>query len=182
MRPRQEFPEGTKELMEKLLKETKTVIEMKRIQCILFRVREDYDNSIIAKSVGYSEDSIKNIHSKFIRYWEKSLIEKKKWWRYNAHMTKKEEEQILSSCNKKGNSWEILEVSLIKTAYEAKLGHSVNETIIYRMLHAHWWRKIAPRPQHPKHNKESAEDFKKNFQNSLQKNERYLWTKEEIWK
>jgi hypothetical protein len=68
MRPRQEFPEGTKELMEKLLKETKTVIEMKRIQCILFRVREDYDNSIIAKSVGYSEDSIKNIHSKFIRY------------------------------------------------------------------------------------------------------------------
>ena len=182
MRPRQDFPEGTKELLEKLLKETKTAIETKRIQCILFRVREDYDNSTIAKLVWYSEDSIKNIHSKFIRLWEKSLIEKKKWGRYHAHMTKKEEEEILSSCNKKGNSWEILEISLIKTAYETKLGHSVHETIIYRMLHAHGWRKIAPRPQHPKHDTEAAEEFKKNSLNSLQKNERFLWKKEEIWK
>lgn len=182
MKPRQELPEGTQELLEKLLKESRTAIETKRIQCVLFRVRENYDNITIAKLVWYSEASIKNIHSKFIRLWEKSLIEKKKWWRYHAHMTKKEEDEILSSCNKKGECWGILEVSLIKTAYEAKLGHRVHETIIYRMLHAHWWRKIAPRPQHPKHDKKAAEDFKKNSLNFSQKNERYLWKKEEIWK
>lgn len=137
IRPRQEFSEGTQKLLEKFLKEAKTAIETKQIQCILFRVRDDYDNATIAKLVGYSEDSIKNIHSKFIRFWEKSLIEKKKGWRYNVHMTKEEEEEILSSLNKKGNTWEILEVSLVKTAYEAKLGHKVHETIIYRMLHTH---------------------------------------------
>lgn len=78
MRPRLPFPEGTKELMEKLLKEAKTASEIKRIQCILFRAREDYDNAQIAKLVGYSEDSVKNIHSRFIRLGEECLIDKKK--------------------------------------------------------------------------------------------------------
>ena len=78
MRPRLPFPEGTKECMEKLLKEAKTVAEVKRIQCILFRAREDYDNATIARQVGYSEDSVKNIHSRFIRIEEKCLTDKKK--------------------------------------------------------------------------------------------------------
>jgi len=31
------------------------------------------------------------------------------------------------------------------------------------MLAKYGWRKIAPRPYHPKNNKEAMEDFKKNF-------------------
>lgn len=78
MRPKLPFPDGTKERMEKLLKEAKTAGEIKRIQCILFRAREDYDNATIAKQIGYSEDSVKNIHSRFLRLGEKCLMEKKK--------------------------------------------------------------------------------------------------------
>lgn len=68
MRPKSPFPEGTQEAMEKLLKIAKTAPEIKRIQCILFRTREDYDNPTIAKLVGYTEDSVKNIHSRFLRF------------------------------------------------------------------------------------------------------------------
>jgi DNA-directed RNA polymerase specialized sigma24 family protein len=78
MRPRMPFPEGTQEHMEKLLKQAKTAEETKRIQCILLRVREDYENSTIAQLVGYSEDSVKNIHSRFIRHGEVCLLNKQK--------------------------------------------------------------------------------------------------------
>ena len=94
-------------------------------------------------------------------------------------MTKAEENEILSSCEKEGKMGSILEISLIKKAYEAQLGKSVHETIVYRMLHAHGWRKIAPRPLHPKRDQEKADAFKKNFRFSSMNNGRYLWRKEE---
>lgn len=180
MRPITPFPEGTKERMEILLKEAKTAGEIKRIQCILFRVREEYDNATIARQIGYSPDSVKNIHSRFHRLGETCLMDKKKWGRYHAHMTKTQEEEILSSCKSEGDAGGILEISTIQRAYEAKLGRQVHETIVYRMLHAHGWRKIAPRPAHPKRNQEKADEFKKNFQVFSPRNERHLWRKEEV--
>lgn len=180
MRPRIEFPEGTTERLEKILRQAKTSNEIKRIQCILLRARDDQDNTTIAKIVGYSEDSIKNIHSRFLKFGEACLMDKKKGGRFRAHMTKVMEEEILSSCEKEGTSGGILEISSIKKAYEKKLGFMVHETIIYRMLHAHGWRKITPRPQHPKHDVEAATQFKKNFQPLLKTNGKYLWIKEEI--
>lgn len=95
-------------------------------------------------------------------------------------MTKKEEEEILSSCKDEGDAGGILEISSVKRAYEAKLGQSVHETIVYRMLHAHGWRKIAPRPMHPKRDQEKADEFKKNFRVSSKMSERHLWRKEEV--
>lgn len=180
MRPLTPFPDGTKERMEILLREAKTAGEIKRIQCILFRVREKYDNTTISRLTGYASESIKNIHSRFHRFGEKCLMDKKKWGRHNAHMTKKEEEDILETCKKWWDAGEILEIGSVKRVYEEKLGHPVHETIVYRMLHAHGWRKIAPRPRHPKHDTEGAETFKKNFQVSSRMNRSYLWRKEEI--
>ena len=78
MRPRTLFPPGTQEMLEKLLKETTTASETKRIQCILLRVRDDADNASISRITGYTEDSIKNIHSRFLRLGESCLLEKPK--------------------------------------------------------------------------------------------------------
>lgn len=95
-------------------------------------------------------------------------------------MTKNEEDEVLASCKKEGDAGGILEISSVKHAYETKLGHPVHETIVYRMLHAHGWRKIAPRPQHPKRDQEKADEFKKNFRASSRMSGGYLWRKEEI--
>lgn len=95
-------------------------------------------------------------------------------------MTKIEEDKVLTSCKDEGDVGGILEISTVKRAYEAKLGHTVHETIVYRMLHAHGWRKIAPRPMHPKRDQSKVDEFKKNSRVSLQKNGSYLWRKEEV--
>lgn len=96
-------------------------------------------------------------------------------------MTKEEEEEILSSCKEESDAGGILEISSIKKAYEAKLGREVHETIVYRMLHAHGWRKIAPRPMHPKRDQEKADEFKKNFPLSFKSTRKYLWKRGEIF-
>ena len=57
-------------------------------------------------------------------------------------------------------------MSEIKRAFEAEVGHKVAKTTIYRMLDRHDWRKIMPRPRHPKSDTEAQEGFKKTPENS----------------
>jgi Winged helix-turn helix len=56
---------------------------------------------------------------------------------------------------------QILVVTDIKAAYEAKVGRKVPKSTVYRMLERHGWRKIAPRPHHPKTDPLAQEAFKK---------------------
>jgi transposase len=56
----------------------------------------------------------------------------------------------------------ILVVAPIQTAYEKALGRKVPESTVYRLLARHGWRKIAPRPRHPKADPERQEAWKKN--------------------
>src|SRR5204863_9284977 len=51
----------------------------------------------------------------------------------------------------------------IKQAFEKRVGHEVDETTIYRLLERHQWRKLVPRPFHPKADKEEPRLFQQNF-------------------
>lgn len=61
----------------------------------------------------------------------------------------------------KAEKGQITTASKIKEALEERIGHAVAESTVYRLLNRHGWRKIAPRPAHPKTNKEEQETFKK---------------------
>ena len=52
----------------------------------------------------------------------------------------------------------------IKDKVEARLGRKVSKDYTYDLLHRHGWRKISPRPRHPKSDFSTQEEFKKNFQ------------------
>jgi transposase len=56
---------------------------------------------------------------------------------------------------------EIATAGEIQRAFEARVGHEVAESTIYRLLHRHGWRKLMPRPTHPKASREAQEQFKK---------------------
>jgi len=47
------------------------------------------------------------------------------------------------------------------TLYAQRIGHEVNDSTMYRLLHRHGWRKVMPRPRHPKSDLETQERFKK---------------------
>ena len=63
----------------------------------------------------------------------------------------------------------VLVVTEIKKAYESIVGRMVSESTIYRMLSRHGWRKIMPRPVHPKNDPDAVNEFKKNSPGLLKK-------------
>jgi len=55
-----------------------------------------------------------------------------------------------------------INVLRIHKAYEEALGRCVPPSTVYRMLDRHKWRKVMPRPKHPKSKPEEQEAYKKN--------------------
>ncbi len=76
-------------------------------------------------------------------------------------MSINQEIQFLAEFTEKAKAGGIIVVSEIKGAYEKAIGHKVPKSTVYRMLDRHRWRKIAPRPRHPKADKKAQEAFKK---------------------
>lgn len=73
MRPKKPFPPDTIERMEALLSSTRSIYEFKKIQAVYFRVKYDYNASQIAKMVGLKLQTVKNIHSVYLKNGEASL-------------------------------------------------------------------------------------------------------------
>jgi transposase len=57
--------------------------------------------------------------------------------------------------------WIIYNALIAPRVFEAEVGHEVDESTIYRFLHRHRWRKLVPRPHHPKANAQEQATFKK---------------------
>ena len=66
------------------------------------------------------------------------------------NMSVAEEEAILEPFKEAAEAGQIVEVSAIEAAYEAKAGHTIGGGQIYRVLQRHGWRKLMPRSKHPK--------------------------------
>lgn len=161
MRLKIQFPTSTAEKMEKLLQTAKSLNEYKRIQCIYFRAKFDYDASLIAQITGYKLQTVRNIHSAFLKQGVKTLKVSQKGGRYNSVMTLNEEKELIKEFDDKAKKGGIIEVSKIHKAYEEKANRKVAKSTVYRMLDRHNWRKITPRPSHPKSSEEAMEQFKK---------------------
>jgi transposase len=76
--------------------------------------------------------------------------------------TWEEEEALLSEISEKAMQGLVVIAHPIREYVERKLGRAVSKDYAYDLLHRHGWRKVSPRPEHPKVNKEEQEEFKKN--------------------
>lgn len=162
MRPQKPLPRGTTERLEGLLRATQSLDEYRRIQCVYLRSKYHYDAWEIAKLVGLKPQTVRNIHSAYIQAGESALKIRARGGRRKSHLAIEEEEAFLRSFEKAGRLGDIVEISGIHKAFEARVGQRVPRSTIARLLHRHGWRKIEPRPKHPKGQPELVEPFKKN--------------------
>ena len=81
-------------------------------------------------------------------------------WAYHAYLTEEEEASWLEGFRDAGENGGILDVGKIQTAFEEKVGRKVAKSTVYDLLHRHGWRKITPRPRHPKSDPDAAASFK----------------------
>ncbi|MDD3436524.1 MAG: winged helix-turn-helix domain-containing protein [Candidatus Gastranaerophilales bacterium] len=115
----------------------------------------------IALNTGLAEQSVHNLICAYNRNGVEAVEVKGRGQRQSAKLTIAEEIEFLNPFFEKAEKGQITEVKEIKDKFDERVGKKVAESTIYRLLKRHGWRKIVPRPTHPKTNKEEQEAFKK---------------------
>ena len=81
--------------------------------------------------------------------------------RKRENMTLAEEKALLAGFAKAAGAGELLNIHDLQAAYEKAIGHETSSSTIYNLLARHGWRKLMPRPFHPKRNLAAQNAFKK---------------------
>ena len=110
---------------------------------------------------------MRKLQARYFKEGEAALRRGGEGGRYFQNLTLEEERQLLQEFLAQSERGGILEVSRVKAAYEQALGRKVPKSTVYRMLAPrHGWRKVVPRPRHPKSDAATQTDFKKTGENS----------------
>lgn len=162
MRPPKDFPADTAERMKVLLKQAKNVAEQRRIQAILMRASDALPPVKIAELTGLSVHSVRVLHSRFLREGEACLVGRPgRGGRRRTLLTEDQAKTLLDSHAPIAAQGGIVVADVIKRDYERLVGHKVALSSVYRLLAKAGWRKLAPRPSHPKKNTDAEAAFKK---------------------
>lgn len=89
------------------------------------------------------------------------LREKPRGERHRALMSFEEESALLAQFDERAGAGSILVIAEVRLAFEKQLGKKIAKSTVCRILHRNGWRKLVPRPFHPKRKPEVAEAFKK---------------------
>jgi transposase len=104
---------------------------------------------------------VHKVISLYNRFGVTALATPDKGGRRDVYLTLEEEQQFLAPFFARAQTGEIAMAAEIQLAFEARVGHEVDDSTIYRLLTRHGWRKLMPRPTHPKASREAQEQFKK---------------------
>jgi transposase len=143
--------------------------EFRRFQAIYLRLSLNLGVKDIAKITGFSESWVRQLHHYYKKLGLEGLKSKPKGGRNNDLFSKNQELEVLSSIEDEAKVGGILEVSKVHAALEKYCDKSISKQTTYNILHRHGWRKIAPRPKHPKSDALAQETFKKTGKKSLKK-------------
>jgi transposase len=151
----------TIEVLAERLKKAKGRPEFQRIQCVLIRITLGSSAAEIARLLGWSTPTVHVIHSRWAKEGDAIFNLKTKGGRRNQYLTLEEEAAFLQPFLAQAEAGGVLNAAEVKTAFEDLVGCPVAKSTIYRMLERQDWRKVAPRPRHPKADPAAQAAFKK---------------------
>ena len=118
----------------------------------------------IARHCGVSKATVHDVISRYNRLGVAAVETAGKGGRRRQYVTWEEEKEFLAPFFAQAQTGEIAPAGQIWRAFEKRVGHEVDDSTIYRLLNRHGWRKLMPRPRHPKSDPKTQEHFKKTFQ------------------
>lgn len=148
------------EIMNKI-KETKGFWKVQKWMIIYNAKVEPRKAEKIAKHVGVSKATVNITISKYNREGVVAIDRQNKTTRGNANLSIEEEKEFLKQFFEKAEKGTIPTPHEIHQAFNKRVCKKVVKSTIYRLLQRHNWRKIVPRPFHPKRDKKEQEEFKK---------------------
>ena len=126
----------------------------RRLRVLMLRY-EGYKVRELAKIFGMRSNSISQLCR---RYREQGLEEfmRNKYTSHRRALTEEQEQEILSRFEKAAEAGKEVTALEIKAAFDETRGKDTGRGYIYALLRRHGWRKVMPRPKHPKAASEEA--------------------------
>src|SRR5947207_5174846 len=134
--------------------------QRQRIQMVLLR-EGGMTQLAIAQGLGVSLSTVNRAHMAYDHGGIKALKPKPNGGRKHENMTLAQEKALLARFAKCAGAGELLNIHDLKAAYEQAIGHPTSDSTVYNLLHRHGWRKLMPRPFHPKRHFAAQNAFKK---------------------
>jgi transposase len=131
-----------------------------RIQMVLLR-ETGMTQPAISEAMGVSLSTVNRAHMAFDHGGIKALKSMPSGGRKRENMTLAEEKALLARFAKAAGAGEMLNIHDLKAAYEKAIGHETSNSTVYNLLARHHWRKLMPRPFHPKRDVVAQNAFKK---------------------
>jgi transposase len=151
----------------KQIRQLKTALRWKiptgqraRIQMVLLR-ESGMTQPAIAEAMGVSLSTVNRAHMAYDGGGINALKPKPIGGRQRENMTLGGEKALLAHFAKAAGAGEMLNIHDLKAAYELAIGHPTSNSTIYNLLARHGWRKLMPRPFHPKRDIAAQQAFKK---------------------
>jgi transposase len=160
-------PHFTVEEVKKRMDEAVRPLFRKRWRIIYHALVDPQPAEIIALHCGVAKDTVHKLISRYNRFGLAAIETPGKGGRKRYYFTIEQEKQFLHPFFERAAKGEIATCAQLHAAYETHLGEPVDESTIYRLLARHGWRKVVPRPRHPKAEKEAQDTFKKTSQRLL---------------
>ena len=135
--------------------------QFQRIQCVLIRATLGSSATQIAQLLGWSTATVHVIHSRWAKEGDAIFELGGRGGRHHQHLSAEDETQVLAPFLARAQAGGLLKVAEIRQAYERQVGKPVAPSTIYRLLDRHGWRKVVPRPRHPKADVAAQAAFKK---------------------
>lgn len=159
--------------MKELLRQAKTVADQRRIQAVLMRALHAATVEQIAAVTGLSRNTVRVLHSRYLCEGEACLRDRPgRGGRRHALLSAAQETALLNRHVAHAGEGRLVDAGALKRAYEAMVGHAVAASTVYRLLAKAGWRKVVPRPSHPKKQPEVEAAFKKSTRRSSGRNAR----------
>ena len=132
------------------LKRASSRSEYQRIQCVLIRATLGSSAKEIAQLLGWSTATVHVMHSRWAKEGEAIFDVRGRGGRRHQHLTPEQEQELLAPFVQRARDGGMLTVGELQQAYRDRVGQDVARSTIYRLLERHGWRKVVPRPRHPK--------------------------------
>src|SRR3982750_3527909 len=153
------------EAMEELAawrQQCRTSGEYRCVECVWLRAALGLSATQIATVLGWHVSSVYDLHSHYLREGVTVLQGPGRGGRHRQNLPFAEEQELLTQFNGAAAQGGLLEARALRDTYMKLVGHPVPKSTVYRLLARRGWRKLAPRPRHPKTDPAMQKTFKKN--------------------
>ena len=161
MRPRTKISAAQAGAIRRAMLAAPTKSAFQRLQCLWLRAQADLSTDAIAQTVGLSVSHVRRVWSDYLRRGLPGAHGRPKGGRRHQNLTVTQERAVLAPWQQAAQTGRLVTALGIKSSYERRVGHTVPDSTVYRLLARHRWRQVLPRPKHPQNNPRARAAFKK---------------------